>query len=97
MTPMSVIMKQSLSLCRLLPDQIEAIADYMHLDGRRAAEFAADLLDRPDGVDLIGWLLQDYVQKARWRCDEREAARRQELYQRFLDSSLHGKRFDVLA
>lgn len=93
---MSIIMKRPLLPSRLLPDEVEAIADYMHVDRPRAAELADDLLERPDGIDLIGWLLQDYVEKARWRCDDREAARRQDVYQRFLDNSLHDRRFAIL-
>lgn len=87
---MSVVIRKWVPAHRLFPDEIAAIAEYMHIDWEQAAELANDLLGRRDGLDLVGWLLQDHADKARWRCDEKEAARRQELYQRFLDRSLHG-------
>lgn len=86
---MSIIIKKWIPTHRLLPDEIAAVASYMGMNWTDAVDFSTDLLDRPDGVDLIGWLLQDHAEKARWRCDDREAARRQEVYQRFLDRSLH--------
>lgn len=86
---MSIIVRRWTPTHRLLPDEIAAIAGYMSMDWAEAVDFAAGLFDRPDGIDLVGWLLQDSAEKARWRCDDGEAARRQELYQRFLDRSLH--------
>lgn len=86
---MSVILRRWGPTYRILPDEIAAVASYMNMDWPEAEDFAIGLLNEPDGIDLIGWLLQDHVEKARWRCDDEEAARRQEVYQRFLDRCLH--------
>lgn len=87
---MSIILKRRAATYRLMPEEVDAIAHYMHLDAEQAVEFAFGVLARPDGVDLVGWMLQDHVEKARWRFDDGEATRRQVIYQRFLDRSLHG-------
>lgn len=87
---MSMIAKRRAAAYRLLPEEVGAIANYMHLGAEQAREVVHGVLTRPDGVDLVGWMLQDYVEKARWRCEDGEASRRQEIYQRFLDRSLHG-------
>ncbi|HSO43183.1 MAG: hypothetical protein ACXW25_02180 [Rhodospirillales bacterium] len=87
---MSIIVKRRAAAYRLLPEEVDAVAHYMHVSRDQAAEVAHGVLWRPDGVDLVGWMLQDYAEKARWRCDDAEAIRRQLIYQRFLDRSLHG-------
>jgi hypothetical protein len=87
---MSIILKRRAAAYWLVPEEVDAIAHYMHLGPDQAAEFVRGVLARSDGVDLVGWMLQDYVEKARWRCDDAEAVRRQVIYQRFLDRSLHG-------
>jgi hypothetical protein len=87
---MSIIVKRRAAAYRLLPEEVVAIAHYMHLEPDEAAEVACGVLARPDGVDVVSWMLQDYVEKARWRCEDAEALRRQAIYQRFLDRSLHG-------
>jgi hypothetical protein len=87
---MSIIVKRRAAAYRLLPEEVHAIAHYMHLEPDEAAEVASGVLTRPDGIDLVGWMLKDHAEKARWRCDDAEALRRQAVYQRFLDRSLHG-------
>lgn len=87
---MSIIVKRRAAAHRLLPDEVDAIAHYMHVGPDEAAEVANAVLARADGVDLVGWMLQDHAEKARWRCDDDEACRRQRIYQRFLDRSLQG-------
>ncbi|MCU0893823.1 MAG: hypothetical protein MUD06_05770 [Rhodospirillales bacterium] len=87
---MSIIVKRRAAAYRLRPEEVDAIAHYMRVGADEAAEVAHAVLARPDGVDLVGWMLQDHAEKARWRCDEAEALRRQRIYQRFLDRSLQG-------
>ena len=87
---MSIIVKRREAAYRLLPEEVGAIAHYMHMAPDQAEEVARGVLIRADGVDLVGWMLQDYAEKARWRCNDAEALRRQRIYQCFLDRSLHG-------
>lgn len=87
---MSIIVKRRAAANRLVPEEVDAIAHYMRVGADEAAEVANAVLARPDGVDLVGWMLQDHAEKARWRCDDGEAMRRQRIYQRFLDRSLQG-------
>lgn len=88
---MSIIVRRRAAAAhRLLPDEVDAIAHYMRVGPDEATEVADAVLARPDGVDIVGWMLQDHVEKARWRCDDGEVCRRLRIYQRFLDRSLQG-------
>lgn len=87
---MSVISRARSTVYQISHEEISALAEYLHLDWPDAVELSRGILSRSDGVDLVGWALRDHVEKAYWRCDENEAARRQDLYRRFLDRKLYG-------
>jgi hypothetical protein len=87
---MSIIVKRRAAAYRLLPEEVDAIAHYMHVGRDQAEEVARGVLARADGIDLVGWMLQDHADKARWRCDDAEALRRQLIYEQFLERSLQG-------
>jgi hypothetical protein len=93
---MSAILKRGGLACQLLPDEIAAIAEYIHIDREEAVALSRGLLGRPDGIELVAWALQDHAEKARWRCDDAEATHRQEVYQRFLARSLRTELTAVL-
>lgn len=86
---MSIISRERSTIYQLSSEEISALAEYLHLDWRDAVELSRGILSRADGIELVAWALRDHVEKAHWRCDETEAARRQELYRRFLDRKLN--------
>lgn len=86
---MSIISKGRSAVYRLSSEETAALAEYLHLDWPDAVELSHGILSRPDGVDLVAWALRDHTEKAHWRCDETEAARRQDLYQRFLERRMN--------